>query len=34
MRLTRRGWTALLTIAFGGAFLLGLLTANWNWYGP
>ena len=33
MRLTRRGWTALLVALFTASFLIGLLTARWNWYG-
>jgi hypothetical protein len=33
MRLTTRGWT-VVTIAFITAgFTLGLLTADWCWYG-
>lgn len=33
MRLTPRGWTVLFVALFTTAFLIGLLTARWNWYG-
>lgn len=33
MRLTRRGWAVLAVAAFMAAFTIGMVTAEWCWYG-